>query len=331
MTQPTHSPDKSLSKLLTAVRKAMAAGDQAAARRMARLAVRQAPLDARTWLHLAATSSPRAGLAYAARALELDPSDARAHAALRWLVRKAQPAAQAKPQAPNLPAHGGEHVAPLAYLGRWSPLTPGAVVVAIAVVIGWLVWVGNTPADAGNSRLAAAPVAKVSHTPTITSTPSPTATATATETPVPSLTPIPSETPTAGPALSWEFIEDPIDLAHEGRWIDVDLGEQRLTAYDGASPIKSFVVSTGTWRHPTVTGQFRVYVKLTATTMAGPGYYLPGVPYTMYFYRGYALHGTYWHNNFGTPMSHGCVNLETGDAEWVFDFARVGTLVNVHP
>ena len=45
--------------------------------------------------------------------------------------------------------------------------------------------------------------------------------------------------------------------------------------------------------------------------MSGPGYYLPGVPYVMYFYQGYGLHGTYWHDNFGQPMSHGCVNLPT--------------------
>ena len=64
--------------------------------------------------------------------------------------------------------------------------------------------------------------------------------------------------------------------------------------------------------------------------MAGPGYYLPNVPYTMYFYQGYGLHGTYWHHNFGTPMSHGCVNLATPDAEWLYNWASVGTLVNVH-
>jgi lipoprotein-anchoring transpeptidase ErfK/SrfK len=64
--------------------------------------------------------------------------------------------------------------------------------------------------------------------------------------------------------------------------------------------------------------------------MTGPGYYLPNVPYTMYFYGGYGLHGTYWHNNFGTPMSHGCVNLSTADSGWLFDWASVGTVVNVH-
>jgi len=54
------------------------------------------------------------------------------------------------------------------------------------------------------------------------------------------------------------------------------------------------------------------------------------VPYVMYFYRDYALHGTFWHSNFGTPMSHGCVNLKTSDAEWIYYWASVGTLVNVH-
>ena len=120
-------------------------------------------------------------------------------------------------------------------------------------------------------------------------------------------------------------------MADEGRWIDVDLSAQTVTAYDGADPVRSFVVSTGTAAHPTVTGQFRVYIKLKSTPMAGPGYYLPGVPWTMYYYKGYAIHGTYWHDNFGTPMSHGCVNLTIPDSEWVYNFSEVGTLINVHP
>jgi lipoprotein-anchoring transpeptidase ErfK/SrfK len=205
------------------------------------------------------------------------------------------------------------------------------LVPALAIVIGLVIWYGSLPADAGNPRSEGTPVAKATRTPTPTFTPSPTATPTVTPTPIPSETPVPSPTPTAGPDISWDFSENPEELMHEGRWIDVDISEQRVTAYDGGSAIRSFVVSTGTWAHPTVTGQFRVYVKLRATDMAGPGYYLPGVPYTMYFYRGYAIHGTYWHNNFGTPMSHGCVNLRTPDAEWIFDFASVGTMVNVHP
>ncbi len=101
----------------------------------------------------------------------------------------------------------------------------------------------------------------------------------------------------------------------------MDLTHQRLTAYQGNTPVFQAVISTGLPNTPTVIGQFRIYWKLTATDMAGPGYHLPDVPYTMYFYGGYALHGTYWHNNFGQPMSHGCVNLSTEDAQWLFDWA----------
>jgi len=79
-----------------------------------------------------------------------------------------------------------------------------------------------------------------------------------------------------------------------------------------------------------VVGYYQVYVKYESTTMSGPGYYLPGVPYTMYFYKGYGIHGTYWHDNFGTPMSHGCVNMRTDEANWVFERSRIGTWVIVH-
>jgi lipoprotein-anchoring transpeptidase ErfK/SrfK len=114
------------------------------------------------------------------------------------------------------------------------------------------------------------------------------------------------------------------------RWIDVNLSQQRLYAYEGDTLIRSFVVSTGTWRTPTVTGKFKIWIKLRSAPMSGPGYYLPDVPYIMYFYKGYGIHGTYWHNNFGTPMSHGCVNMTIADAEWVYNFTSVGTVVNVH-
>jgi LysM repeat protein len=115
-----------------------------------------------------------------------------------------------------------------------------------------------------------------------------------------------------------------------GRWIDVDLSAQRLTAYQGNTPMRSTLVSTGVPAYPTPTGQFRIYVKYRSTLMTGPGYYLPNVPYTMYFYRGYGIHGTYWHSNFGRPMSHGCINLPTPEAGWLFNWASVGTLVNIH-
>ena len=117
---------------------------------------------------------------------------------------------------------------------------------------------------------------------------------------------------------------------NSGRWIDVNLSTQSVYAYEGDTVVNSFVVSTGTWMTPTVTGKYKIWIKFKSTAMSGPGYYLPNVPYVMYFYKGYGLHGTYWHNNFGTPMSHGCVNLRTSDAEWLYNWASVGTVVNVH-
>jgi len=105
------------------------------------------------------------------------------------------------------------------------------------------------------------------------------------------------------------------------RWIDVNLTTQRLVAYEGERAVYSAIVSTGTAERPTVTGRYRIQRKYRYKDMSYPGYYyLPDVPYVMYFYSGYAIHGTYWHNNFGTPMSFGCVNLTISDAQWLFDW-----------
>ena len=76
---------------------------------------------------------------------------------------------------------------------------------------------------------------------------------------------------------------------------------------------------------------FHVYEKLPSDLMTGPGYYLPNVPYVMYFTsEGYAIRGTYWHHNFGRPMSHGCVNLPTPAAQWMYNSAPMGTTVWIH-
>ena len=115
-----------------------------------------------------------------------------------------------------------------------------------------------------------------------------------------------------------------------GKWIDVNLSTQTVTAYEGQTPVYTALASTGTQWTPTVVGAYEIYVKYVSTTMSGPGYYLPNVPYTMYFYKGYGLHGTYWHSNFGAPMSHGCVNLATPDAEWFYNWAPIGTPVVSH-
>ncbi len=114
-----------------------------------------------------------------------------------------------------------------------------------------------------------------------------------------------------------------------GKSIVVSTDAQRIYAYENGQLVHSHLVSTGLPDTPTVKGDYSVYVKYEATDMSGPGYYLPQVPYTMYFYQGYGIHGTYWHNNFGRPMSHGCVNLPTPEAQWFFNWAEVGTPVRV--
>jgi lipoprotein-anchoring transpeptidase ErfK/SrfK len=174
-------------------------------------------------------------------------------------------------------------------------------------------------------------------TPTFTPTNTPTPTPTYTPTATPSLTPTPTATPlptnTAIPTIREETnpgVSPPNDIQPGERWIDVNLTTQRVNAYQGKNLKNTFIVSTGTWRYPTITGQYRIYVKYRYADMSGPGYYLPDVPYVMYFYKGYGIHGTYWHNNFGTPMSHGCINLTINDAGWIFNWSSVGTLVNIH-
>lgn len=114
-----------------------------------------------------------------------------------------------------------------------------------------------------------------------------------------------------------------------GKEIIVDLSDQRTYAYEDGKLVRNVLSSTGLPGTPTVRGSYKVQRKYVAQTMTGPGYYLPDVPYIMYFYAGYALHGTYWHNNFGQPMSHGCVNLPTLEAEWFYNWTEVGTPVYV--
>jgi len=117
--------------------------------------------------------------------------------------------------------------------------------------------------------------------------------------------------------------------ARRGKWIEVRLASQRLIAWQNGRVMMSTAISSGRRATPTVRGTFRILRKYRRIRMRGPGYDLPNVPYAMFFYRGYALHGTYWHNNFGTPMSHGCVNLPLDVAHWMYEWAPIGTPVTV--
>jgi LysM repeat protein len=114
------------------------------------------------------------------------------------------------------------------------------------------------------------------------------------------------------------------------RWVEVDLTNQTLTAWQGDVPVLFTAISSGRAGTPTVTGRFTIGTKYKVVRMTGPGYDIPDVPWVMYFHQGYALHGAYWHNNFGVPMSHGCVNLRPSEAEMLYDWAPAGTEVYVH-
>ena len=112
-----------------------------------------------------------------------------------------------------------------------------------------------------------------------------------------------------------------------GKWIDVNLSNQQVLAYEDGVLINSFVVSTGLPRYPTVTGTFRIWGKTPVQDMSGgnrasgEAYYLEDVQWVQYFYEDYAFHAADWHNRFGQPMSRGCINMRPDNAKWLYDWA----------
>lgn len=114
------------------------------------------------------------------------------------------------------------------------------------------------------------------------------------------------------------------------RRIEINLTQQTLTAWQGDVAILHTYVSTGKASTPTVPGTFAIYNKLESQHMSGDDYDLPGVPWVMYYYRDFAIHGAYWHANFGVPTSHGCTNMVPEEAAALYEWADVGTEVVVH-
>jgi lipoprotein-anchoring transpeptidase ErfK/SrfK len=127
------------------------------------------------------------------------------------------------------------------------------------------------------------------------------------------------------PVLNDTRVLGTTNAAGEEKWIDVSLDEQKLRAYEGDQIIMEFPISSGKWA-PTPKGEFRIWYKTRAQAMSGGSkdlgtyYYLPNVPHNMFFYQGYAIHGAYWHNNFGQPMSHGCVNSPLAQVAELFEW-----------
>ena len=140
------------------------------------------------------------------------------------------------------------------------------------------------------------------------------------------------------------------------KWIDVSILKQALVAYEGDTPVYVTLVSTGVdgigdpeETHSTIQGAFLIHTKHVSATMdsdeTGDEFDLRDVPFVQYFTEGYALHAAYWHDDFGTPRSHGCVNLSPRDAAWLFGWTtpevpvgwhaylslKKGTLIYTHP
>ena len=375
-------------------REALQRGDRESAWKLGEQAALVVPDMEDAWLVLTASDpNPQNALAYAHKALEINPESARARRGVEWaLTRVKQTQARSvlvgqsttlsssageKDAVASLPKriHRGTNPSPqLKINGRnwlYSVLLIGAGCLIVGLV-GLFALIAKHPALASIVSNVSAPVSTQENLwasvdiakPTITpidgsvlapeladaTTSLPTDLPTSVPTDMPSLAA--TEAPTVPPeatetpgTMVMEIIDDnsmdqsvPPDEAQmqypaEGngeRWIDVNLSEQRVSAYEGDTVVKSFLVSTGVPQTPTVTGKYKIYVKVRVQDMSGPGYYLRDVPYVMFFYEDYGLHGTYWHNNFGTPMSRGCVNLTIPDSEWLYNWASVGTLVNVH-
>jgi lipoprotein-anchoring transpeptidase ErfK/SrfK len=383
--------------LIVKAREALRRGDKETAWKLGEQAALSSPDMEDAWLILTASDpNPEDALAYAQKALEVNPASTRARKAVDWAkshVKTVEPVSSdpisdlREASAAPIPAAIETESPPPAPVKKSRNRTwIFAAVILGLLLCAVLVYSAYTavthPAFASIIERVAFPTQESLAAPVDVAKPSPTPVeegslaqdAVDTPTPLPTEEPptaVPSATPTlepteapaeAAPAeaasatpqvtetpgqLIMEVVADTptseyvppsssaplpeIALTGNGeRWIDVDLTNQRVYAYEGDEVVNSFIVSTGTWRTPTVTGQYKIYVKYRSAKMSGPGYYLPNVPYIMYFYKGYGLHGTYWHNNFGTPMSHGCVNLRTDDAAWLYEWASVGTLVNVH-
>lgn len=120
------------------------------------------------------------------------------------------------------------------------------------------------------------------------------------------------------------------------RHIEVNLSTQWLTAYEDGLPVYYAPVATGRDGFNTPAGNFAVYYKTSMQDMRGSAggetWYVPNIPWVMYVVGGVALHGTYWHNAFGTGerRSHGCINLGMDDAQWLYEWADIGTSVSIH-
>ncbi|MGB9668755.1 MAG: L,D-transpeptidase family protein [Anaerolineales bacterium] len=348
---------------ITAAKQALRHGDKKTARQIAQKIIATDPSNEDGWLILAALSPPETAVKYLKRVLDINPQNAAAQKGLAWFtIQQSQPLQQPIPAPPSVTDRKQPfQVKRKQIIWPWFLILCGITLLALFQIhaiptLAFPIFQQMPTPVITETLLIESP--SLTPTPTSTETPTPLPTQTVTPTPTTTITPTPTNPPPTATEQAKAVsksntkkknqqsknstsnnkaptnpppISPPKGVSANEHWIEVDLSSQRSYAYIGSSRVKSFIVSTGTWLHPTVTGVFKIYVKYRYANMSGPGYYLPNVPYVMYFYQDYGLHGTYWHHNFGVPMSHGCVNYSIPDAAWLFDFANVGTIVYIHP
>jgi len=338
MVQPTHST------LLSEGTRSWQEGSRSAARRKAMDVLRLDPENEDAWLLLAATASPHASLAYLQHLLEINPLNPQAAAAMQWALsrQKSEPALDASDTKPvrvrrrKAQNHWPVLLMILVFgfgLTCLAAMLTQAALRSPAFQSAWIpaarTWFPSTATQEPllTSEILSTSVQEAgeSHTPTVVPLPDTALIPTLIPSSLPDLFPTPTQVP-----IPPDLPVAPPSAQEAGFWIEVDLSAQRLRAYQGDELINAFIISGGRKPTPTVTGKFRVYVKYRYANMKGPGYFLENVPYVMYFYQSYGVHGTYWHDNFGTPMSHGCINLRTEDAAWLYRRAKIGTVIDIH-
>ena len=347
-----------IERLLNLGRSTAEAGDWAAARQYFARVLRVDPNNEEALLWQAGLAEdPQQAVDCLRQVLRINPENERAKAGLGWAQERAR-AARARSVTGAVrtpPARAAGRPAQAAPIrtteGRTRTaqarsVTPGLAPVRSArrrkrakngltlawaaaglIVVGILLAIVSLTVTGQMARLPAmlfAPTYTATVTATATPTETPTSTPTATATNTPTVTPTDTSTPTPTATPTWTLVPTPVPPTATPvpeKWIDVDISEQTLVAYEDDVAVLVATVSTGSEYTPTVKGRFRIVHKLLSQTMTGPDYVQPDVPYVMYFYGAYSLHGTYWHNDFGTPRSHGCVNLRTADAKWLFDWS----------
>jgi lipoprotein-anchoring transpeptidase ErfK/SrfK len=134
----------------------------------------------------------------------------------------------------------------------------------------------------------------------------------------------------------WAYGADAVVPEEGERWAEVNLSTQRSYFYKGSELLRECVISSGTAGHRTRVGSFKVWLKVRKQNMSGGSkkkgtyYFTPNVEWISYFDGSIAFHYAYWHNNFGRPMSHGCVNMKKDDAIFSYEYLQYDDRVIVH-